>query len=216
MKPGPCPGDSQDRTKRILLDAVEATGLVDVRFATELLGFEHDTTGVHLRIRTGDTETTSYLVGADGAHSRVRDQLGVELAGKTYPTQALLADVRIDPDLDRTDQRPTILNHRGIVVGIRFGDRAWRIIEQAVDERLSDAAMHDHIVSLAQELFGPGPVEVLWRSIYHKHERCAHRFRHGRITLAGDAGHLNSPAGGQGINAGIQERTTWSGNWPRP
>jgi hypothetical protein len=73
-------------------------------------------------------------VGADGAHSRVRDQLGVELAGKTYPTQALLADVRIDPELDRTDEWPTILDHRGIVVGIRFGDQVWRIIEQAVDE----------------------------------------------------------------------------------
>ncbi|MGH3934892.1 MAG: FAD-dependent monooxygenase [Pseudonocardiaceae bacterium] len=48
-------------------------------------------------------------------------------------------------------------------------------------------------------------VEVLWRSIYHKHERRAHRFRDGRITLAGDAGHLNSPAGGQGMNSGLQD-----------
>ncbi len=198
----------QDRTERILLDAAEATGLVDVRFAAELLGFEHDTTGVRLLTRTGNTqttETTGYLVGADGAHSRVRGQLGVELAGKTYPTQALLADVRIDPELDRTDEWPTVLNHRGIVVGIRFGDRVWRIIEQAVDEHLSGPDLDDHIVTLAQELFGPGPVEVLWRSIYHKHERCAPRFRHGRITLAGDAGHLNSPAGGQGMNSGIQD-----------
>ncbi len=164
----------QDRTERILLDAIGATGLVDVCFATELLSFEQDTTGVHLRTRTADTETT-------------------------------LADVRIDPELDRTDEWPTILDHRGIVVGIRFGDQVWRIIEQAVDERLSGPALDDHIVTLAQELFGPGSVEVLWRSAYHKHERCAHRFRHGRITLAGDAGHLNSPAGGQGMNSGIQD-----------
>jgi 2-polyprenyl-6-methoxyphenol hydroxylase-like FAD-dependent oxidoreductase len=195
----------QDRTERILLDAVEATGLVDVRFATELLGFEHDATGVRLRTRTGDIETTGYLVGADGAHSRVRGQLGVELTGKTYPSQALLADVRIDAELDRTDEWPTVLNHRGIIVGIRFGDRVWRIIEQAVDDHLSGPALHDHIVDVAQELFGPGSVEVLWSSVYHKHERCAPRFRHGRITLAGDAGHLNSPAGGQGMNSGIQD-----------
>ena len=198
----------QDRTERLLLDAVEATGLVDVRFATELLGFEQDTTDVRLRTRTGHTETTqttSYLVGADGAHSRVRGQLGVELAGKTYPTQALLADVRIDPALDRTDEWPTILNHRGIVVAIRFGNRVWRIIEQAVDERLNGPALDEHIVTLAQHLFGPGSVEILWHSVYHKHERRAHRFRYGRITLAGDAGHLNSPAGGQGMNSGIQD-----------
>ena len=198
----------QDHTERILLRAVEATGLVDVRFATELLGFEHDTTRVRLHTRTGHTEiteTAGYLVGADGAHSSVRAQLGVELAGKTYPTQALLADVRINPEHDRTDEWPTILNHRGIVVGIRFGDRIWRIIEQAVDEHLADQALPDHIVGLAQELFGAGPVEVLWRSIYHKHERRAHRFRHGQALLAGDAGHLNSPAGGQGMNSGIQD-----------
>ncbi|MGH3569169.1 MAG: FAD-dependent monooxygenase [Pseudonocardia sp.] len=198
----------QDRTERILLDAVAATGLVEVRFDTELLGVEHDTDGVRLRIRTGDTETTktaSYLVGADGAHSKVRGQLGIELAGKTYPTQALLADVRIAAALDRTDEWPTVLNHRGIIVGIRFGDRVWRIIEQAVDEHLSGTALEAHIVDIAQELFGAGPVEVIWHSVYRKHERCAGRFRYGRITLAGDAGHLNSPAGGQGMNSGIQD-----------
>jgi 2-polyprenyl-6-methoxyphenol hydroxylase-like FAD-dependent oxidoreductase len=195
----------QDRTERILLDAVQASGLVDVRFGTELLGFEQDNTGLRLCTRAGHAETASYLVGADGAHSTVRGQLGVELAGKTYPTQALLADVRIDADLDRTDEWPTILNHRGIVVGIRFGNRIWRIIEQAVDARLNGQALHDHIIELAEQLFGPGSVEVIWRSTYHKHQRCAHRFRHGRVTLAGDAGHLNSPAGGQGMNSGIQD-----------
>jgi 2-polyprenyl-6-methoxyphenol hydroxylase-like FAD-dependent oxidoreductase len=195
----------QDQTERILLRAVEATELVDVRWGAELMGFEQDDLGLRLRTSTGDTETASYLVGADGAHSRVRDQLGLQLDGKTYPTQALLADVRIGPGLDRTDEWPTILSHRGIVVGIRFGNRIWRIIEQAVDESLSGPALHDHIVNLAQELFGPGSVEVIWYSVYHKHERSAARFRHGRVTLAGDAGHLNSPAGGQGMNAGIQD-----------
>jgi 2-polyprenyl-6-methoxyphenol hydroxylase-like FAD-dependent oxidoreductase len=199
----------QDRTERILLDAVQATGLVDVRFDTELVGFAQDSTGVRLCTQTGGTETimtASYLVGADGAHSRVRGQLGVELAGKTYPTQAMLADVRIHPSLDRTDEWPTILDHRGIIVGIRFGDGVWRIIEQAVDERLSGLVLDDHIITLAQELFGTGPVEVLWRSIYHKHERCADGgFHYDRITLAGDAGHLNSPAGGQGMNSGVQD-----------
>jgi 3-(3-hydroxy-phenyl)propionate hydroxylase len=198
----------QDRTERILLDAVKATGRVELRFGTELVGVEHDTDGVRMRTRTGDTETAetaTYLVGADGAHSQVRAQLGIELAGKTYPTQAMLADVRIAASLDRTDEWPVILDHRGIIVGIRFGDRIWRIIEQAVDEQVDGTALDDHIVNIAQELFGAGPVEVIWRSVYHKHERCADRFRQGRIMLVGDAGHLNSPAGGQGMNSGIQD-----------
>ena len=195
----------QDQTERILLGAVEATELVDVRWGTELMGFEQGNVGLRLSTSAGETETASYLVAADGAHSTVRDQLGVALDGKTYPTQALLADVRIDPGLDRTDEWPTILSHRGIVVGIRFGDGIWRIIEQAVDENLSGSSLNDHIVNLAQELFGPGSVEVVWCSVYHKHERSAPRFSHGRVTLAGDAGHLNSPAGGQGMNSGIQD-----------
>ena len=198
----------QDRTERVLLDAVTATGLVEVRFDTEVLGFEQDSTGVRVRVTTrgaDTTDTTDYLVGADGAHSHVRSQLGIELAGKTYPTQALLADVRIDAELDRTDEWPTMLDQRGIIVGIRFGHRIWRIIEQAIDERLSGSDLTHHIVKRAQELFGSGSVEVLWHSVYHKHERSAHRFRDGRITIAGDAGHLNSPAGGQGMNSGVQD-----------
>ncbi|MBV8349283.1 MAG: FAD-dependent monooxygenase, partial [Mycolicibacterium sp.] len=123
--------------------------------ATVAAGYRRITEQAH-KFLSGDTETACYLVGADGAHSAVRAQLGIELAGKTYPTQALLADVRIDADLDRTDEWPTLLNHRGIVVGIRFGNRVWRIIEQAVDERLSGPALRDHIVKLAEELFGPG------------------------------------------------------------
>lgn len=199
---------SQDRTERVLLDAVEETGLVEVRFDTEVLAVEQDGSAVRLRTRTGGaerTETVEYLVAADGAHSTVRGALGVELVGKTYPTRAMLADVRIAPDHDRTDEWPTLLGHRGIVVGIRFGDRVWRIIEQAVDETLDAQALHDHIVALAQELFGPGPVEVVWHSVYRKHERRAPRFRYGRILLAGDAAHLNSPAGGQGMNSGVQD-----------
>ncbi|OLT02305.1 hypothetical protein BJF90_29565 [Pseudonocardia sp. CNS-004] len=198
----------QDRTERVLVDAVEATGLVDVRFDTEVLAVEQDSAGVRLRSRTGGTdrsETVDYLVAADGARSTIRGEIGVELVGRTYPTRAMLADVRIAPELDRTDEWPTLLAHRGIVVGIRFGDRVWRIIEQAADETLDGPAVHDHIVALAEELFGAGPVEVIWHSVYRKHERRAPRFRYGRVLLAGDAAHLNSPAGGQGMNSGIQD-----------
>jgi 2-polyprenyl-6-methoxyphenol hydroxylase-like FAD-dependent oxidoreductase len=198
----------QDRTERVLLDAVEKTGLVDVRFDTEVLAVEQDGSGVRLRSRTGGierSEAVDHLVAADGARSTVRAALGVELVGKTYPTPAMLADVRIAPERDRTDVWPTLLAHRGIVVGIRFGDRIWRIIEQAVDDTLDGPALHDHIAALAQELFGAGPVEVIWHSVYRKHERRAPRFRYGRILLAGDAAHLNSPAGGQGMNSGVQD-----------
>jgi 2-polyprenyl-6-methoxyphenol hydroxylase-like FAD-dependent oxidoreductase len=198
----------QDRVERILLDAAVSTGLVDVRFGTEMVKFVQGTDDVAVWVRSGTDESVviaDYLIGADGAHSNVRHHLGLELKGKTYPTHARLADVRVDPARDRTDQWPTILNHRGIVVGIRFGNRVWRIIEQAVDQSLSGPSLEAHITGLAQELFGPGPVDILWQSTYQKHERRAERFRVSRVTLVGDAAHLNSPAGGQGMNSGIQD-----------
>lgn len=200
----------QDETERILLDAVRSTGLVDVRFATELVGFAQlDAGGVEFRVRDGHGSEASgnakYLVGADGAHSTVREQLGITLEGKTYPTHARLVDVQVPPEHDRTDEWPVILGRRGIVVGIRFGNGRWRIIEQVVDPELKGSALRSHIVEMASELFGGPPEEILWESTYRKHERCATRFRAGDVLLVGDAAHLNSPAGGQGMNSGVQD-----------
>lgn len=199
----------QDRTEELLLDAVRMSGLVDVRFSTELVGFTQHDDGIRFRTRDGrgteSTGTARYLVGADGAHSIVRRELGIELEGKTYPTHARLVDVRVPPELDRTDEWPTILSRRGIVVGIRFGNRVWRIIEQVVDPELTGSALDAHVVEMASELFGGAPEEILWESSYRKHERCATRFRVGDVLLAGDAAHLNSPAGGQGMNSGVHD-----------
>ncbi|MEV3963342.1 FAD-dependent monooxygenase [Nocardia sp. NPDC050193] len=200
----------QDQTERILLDAVRSTGLVDVRFSSELVGFTQlDEGGVEFRVRDGrgaeSSGTAKYLVGADGAHSTVREQLGITLEGKTYPTHARLVDVRVSSEHDHTDEWPTILGRRGIVVGIRFGNQVWRIIEQVVDPELAGSALESHVVEMASELFGGPPEEILWESTYRKHERCATQFRIGDVLLAGDAAHLNSPAGGQGMNSGVQD-----------
>ena len=199
---------AQDRSERILLDVVNEAGLVDVQFGTEVLSFDEKEDSVHVNLRSAHGESsvsTPYLVGADGANSSVREQLGFKLEGKTYKGKALLADVQIDASRDLLGVWPTLLNHRGLIVGIRFGNRTWRIIDQSIDETLSDANTDDHITEIARELFGSGPVEIIWRSTYHKHERSVARFRSGRVMLAGDAAHLNSPAGGQGMNSGVQD-----------
>ncbi len=197
----------QDRTERLLLDAVIATGMVDVRFDTKVLGFEQKAQAIKLRIQSPGGEYKlhgSFLVGADGAHSVVRETLGLELEGKTYPTRALLADVRVPPEVDQTEFWPALLDE-GLVVGIRFGDGIFRIVADAVDESVDEHTVDDHVARLARRLFGAQPVETLWRATYYKHERSAPRYRVGRALLAGDAAHLNSPAGGQGMNSSIQD-----------
>ena len=197
----------QDRTERLLLDAVTATGLVDVRSDTKVLGFEQDDRGIKLRIQSpgGEYELHGgFLVGADGAHSVVRDTLGLELKGKTYPTRALLADIRVPRELDQTEFWPALLDE-GLVVGIRFGDGVFRIVADAIDESVDEKTINEHVDRLTRRLFGAPATETIWQQIYHKHQRSAPRYRVGRALLAGDAAHLNSPAGGQGMNAGIQD-----------
>ena len=197
----------QDRTERLLLDAVTATGLVDIRFGTKVLGFEQDARGIKLRAQSSEGEyevNGAVLVGADGAHSIVRGTLGLELEGKTYPTRALLADLRVPPEVDQTEFWPALLDE-GLVVGIRFGDGIFRIVADAVDASVDEHAIYEHVDQLARRLFGVPAIEIRWQRIYRKHQRCAARFRIGRVLLAGDAAHLNSPAGGQGMNSGIQD-----------
>ena len=197
----------QDKTERLLLDAVKATGLVDIRFDTKVLGFEEAAQGVTLRVQSPDGEhelRASFLVGADGAHSIVRETLGLALEGKTYPTRAMLADIRVPPEIDQTEFWPALLDE-GLVVGIRFGEGIFRIVADAVDDSVDEHTIDSHVDRLAQRLFGVAPIETLWRATYHKHERSAPHYRVGRALLAGDAAHLNSPAGGQGMNSSIQD-----------
>ncbi len=197
----------QDRTERILLDAVTASRMVDVRFETKILEFEQDAHRIRLRVQSPEGEHElhgDFLVGADGAHSVVRGTLGLELDGKTYRTRALLADLRVPPEVDQTEFWPALLDE-GLVVGIRFGDGIFRVVADAVDESVDEHTIDGHIDRLARRLFGKPALETIWRRVYRKHQRSASRYRVGRALLAGDAAHLNSPAGGQGMNSGIQD-----------
>ncbi len=98
-----------------------------------------------------------------------------------------------------------LCSDEGLVVGIRFGDGVFRIVADSVDPSVDEQTIDDHVNRLARRLFGLPVVETIWQRLYSKHQRCAPRFRVGRALLAGDAAHLNSPAGGQGMNSGIQD-----------
>jgi 2-polyprenyl-6-methoxyphenol hydroxylase-like FAD-dependent oxidoreductase len=200
----------QDRTEALLLDLVRARGLADVRFGHEVTAVREDADGVAVAARDGEGHAHeirgAFLAGCDGAHSRVRTELGWPLEGTTYPTRILLADVRLRDARDALPWPRLAPRRSGALAAIQFRPEHWRIIctlDSGHDPAIAES--EPFVAGLVVELFGPGPFEAVWSSVFNIHRRTSPGFRRGRIVLAGDAAHINSPAGGQGMNAGIQD-----------
>ncbi|MGW5640289.1 FAD-dependent monooxygenase [Streptomyces sp. NPDC003832] len=151
-------------------------------------------------------ETASWLVGCDGSRSRVREAMGADFTGATYPYTIIVADVKLGVPLD--DQLLIRVGRAGLVVATDFGNGWYRM---GVIDR--DKPWSDEPVTLAEvdqtlaKLFGRDmrPSEPLWTSRFHIQERQASSYRQGRMLIAGDAAHVHSPLGGQGLNLGIQD-----------
>lgn len=199
----------QNETEALLLRALQKTGRTEVRYGHSVIGVDQDDAGVTVQVRSIDgmpyDVRCAYLVGCDGAHSAVRHSLGWRLEGKTYPTRVMLADVKL------TDARndlpwPRFAAHgRGGFGAVRIRDQVWRLVAtvdpEAAEDQLDEAVFREQV----ETLLGPGPFELQWSSLFHIHCRTSPHFRQGRVLLAGDAAHLNSPAFGMGMNSGIQD-----------
>jgi 2-polyprenyl-6-methoxyphenol hydroxylase-like FAD-dependent oxidoreductase len=200
----------QNRTEALLLELVKSAAHTDVLLGHRVTRFQQDNEGVWVDVQTADGETKSYrgryLVGCDGAHSTIRNELGWPLEGKTYPTRILLADVRIEDERDQLPYPLLAPDVSGFIAGLRYQPQHWRMVSsvdpgESEQAALEPSSIHTRVV----RLFGEGSHEHLWSSVFHIHCRTSPHFRQGRVMLAGDAAHINSPAGGQGMNAGIQD-----------
>ncbi len=189
----------QWRTERILRDRLAELGH-EVELGIEVTGFEQDAEGVTATLSNGERVSCAYLVGADGGRSTVRKALGVGFAGETFETERmLLADVKT-PDVDR--------DHWHL-----WGDMAARTLHVAlcplpgtdVFQLTAPYTGEDDLQRILDTHAGVKLTEVVWRSEYRVNIRMAERFRVGRVFLAGDAAHVHSPAGGQGLNTGVQD-----------
>jgi 2-polyprenyl-6-methoxyphenol hydroxylase-like FAD-dependent oxidoreductase len=183
----------QNRTEALLLEATRAAGLTEVLLRHKVVSFEQDTNGVSVEVASPDGVAQNYrgqyLVGCDGAHSIVRNSLGWELQGKTYPARVLLADIRIRDERDRLPW-PRFAPVRGYVLAaLRYQAEHWRIISTLKENETEQAALEssatDHRVN---RLFGAGSHEHLWSSVFQIHSRTSPHFRRERVLLAGDAG----------------------------
>ena len=200
----------QDKTERLLRARVtELGGVVETR--TELTGLAAGGDAVTAAVRgpggQAETITAGYVVGCDGAHSRVRRELGLTFHGQPYPQDWLLADVLLDWDL-REDATHAFFRPDGLPM-ILFPMRGhrWRLTLPFAGDRDPQAPTLEEIQRLTDQR-APRPVTVsdpTWLACFRSHRRSASAYRRGRVLLAGDAVHIHSPAGGQGLNTGIMD-----------
>ncbi|MFJ6573365.1 FAD-dependent monooxygenase [Streptomyces sp. NPDC091292] len=225
---------SQAQTESVLADRLGESG-VTVERGTELVGFTDEVTYVGCRLKRGDgteeTVSARYVVGCDGARSTVREQAGIGFAGRAYPQTFLLADLEVDGlegdgpageglkgERLKGGTAHAYLTERGMIFFFPLGSPAtWRLIAMrgsaAEDGGTDGGTGSEPAVSMGElqslvdrQVSDPLRLrDAVWMTSFRIYNRGAKHYRSGRAFLAGDAAHIHSPAGGQGMNTGIQD-----------
>ncbi|MFG2074930.1 FAD-dependent monooxygenase [Nonomuraea maritima] len=194
----------QFRTEEILRERLSELG-GRVETATELTGFTQDADGVTAVLSSG-TVRARYLVGADGGRSTVRKRLGVAFPGETdESTTMLFADAHVD-GVDRSHGRIWQAGDDGVMLAPLAGSDLFVVTARPPEDE--DEPIRDYLRRKMIEASGRSEIrvrEVTWHTTWRANSRLAERFMVGRVLLAGDAGHVHPPTGGQGMNTGIQD-----------
>jgi 2-polyprenyl-6-methoxyphenol hydroxylase-like FAD-dependent oxidoreductase len=200
----------QYQTERVLEERATLLG-ADIRYGSEVTGFISHPDAVEVQVREQDGPIrllrARWLVGADGVHSTVRETLGMPFPGEAVVRSVMLADVR----LAETPADVMTVNAVGgtFCLIAPFGDGWYRVIawDRYNQPPESTPVSLEEVSDVTRQVLGTdfGMHDPRWMSRFHSDERQVPRYRAGRVLLAGDAAHVHSPAGGQGMNTGIQD-----------
>lgn len=196
----------QDRTEAILTETfAKAKGRV--RWGCSVEALTETPSGIEARVVSSEGAQTiqaRYVVGADGMHSLVRQTAGIGFSGETYEESFVLADVEMSWGHGR-DEVMLFFSAVGLVVVAPLPNGRYRIVAT-----LDDAPAQPGVADIQALLDARGPtqgastvLQVHWGSRFRIHHRVADTYRQGRFLLVGDAAHVHSPAGGQGMNTGL-------------
>jgi len=218
---------AQSETERLLEAQLASLG-VEVERQVELVSFTDDERGVTALLRHADGHDESidagWLAACDGAHSTVRHGLDLHFEGETLPSTWLLADVRLEGDVP-ADEVTICWTADGVLAIFPIPGGRFRVIADIGDGGvgniggdLGDAHASRHTapqpppslgeVQAVLDQRGPPGLTVhddVWLARFAINERKVKSYRHGHVFLAGDAAHIHSPAGGQGMNTGMQD-----------
>lgn len=201
----------QDETEAILVRRLSALGLLIER-PVRLTGFEQTGTRIRATCRGVDGPfdiDCRYIVGADGEKSSVREAAGIAFRGDTYGS-FLLADVKMDWPIAKNEVT-LFFSQAGTLVVAPMSEDRYRVVAQ-----LAGAPPVPTITDIQQVIDARGPRsgarvhEILWGSRFQVHHKLADRLRDGAVLLVGDAAHVHSPAGGQGMNLGLRDAVALS------
>jgi 2-polyprenyl-6-methoxyphenol hydroxylase-like FAD-dependent oxidoreductase len=196
----------QDKQERLLIDELQQMG-VSVERETELLSFTDDQNGITATVsHNGKTETLEalYLAGCDGAHSTVRHQTGIAFEGADYARTFYVADAHCDGPVTDGQMHGALDKADFFIVFPMKGKGNVRLIGTVPhgNENGEELQWEDVSVDIIARM-NVQVNKVNWFSTYRVHHRVAGSFRKGNVFLLGDAGHIHSPVGGQGMNTGI-------------
>jgi 2-polyprenyl-6-methoxyphenol hydroxylase-like FAD-dependent oxidoreductase len=199
-------------TEAILTERLAEWGQSPER-GVELIKLEQaeDRATVHLRHADGREETLDvpWVIGCDGAHSVIRHQVGAEFDGSMYPESFVLADVHVAWSLSDNEIH-VFLHEDGVVAAFPYGNGRYRLMGDMKMDSPDGTAPEptlEQFQQLVKERVPTAAVlsDPIWMSSFHTHLRHSKQTRYGRAFLVGDAAHIHSPAGGQGMNTGIQD-----------